>query len=59
MKPGKSAVPFLIGLWALVFFIGCTVIAFNRGNVSTTESDSHDADGTNRASTFDVNISPK
>jgi len=47
---------------ALVIWLvlsGCTVIAFNKGEVTTSESDSHDADGTNKASTFDVNLSPR
>ena len=43
----------------LGLLVGCTVIAFNKGNVETVDKDSHDAHGTNRAHTFDVNISPR
>jgi hypothetical protein len=47
-------------LWFLVLGAGCTVIAFNRGPVEVSEKDSHDATGeSNRAHTFDVNISPR
>ena len=48
---------FFIVLWLVLS--GCTFIGFNKGPVSTVEKDSHNASGTNRVSTFDVNISPR
>lgn len=37
---------------------GCTFIAFNKAPVTTTQTDSHNAKGTN-VHTFDTTISPR
>jgi len=60
----KSAWPTVVFLWVVVCVAGCTLVAFNRGDVELHESDSHDASGggTNAgrsAHTFDINISPR
>jgi hypothetical protein len=46
----------IVLFWVLLS--GCTIIAFNRAPVTTTESDSHDADGTN-VHTWDFTLSPR
>lgn len=48
-----------VALYLMQMMLGCTVIAFNKGDVTTSEKDSHDAEGTNNARTVDVNIDPR
>jgi hypothetical protein len=47
----------LVIAWLLL--AGCTFIGFNSGPVRLHEQDSHDAAGTNRAHTFDLNFQPR
>jgi hypothetical protein len=42
----------------LLVLAGCTLICFNRAPVTTTQTDSHNAQGTN-VHTFDTTISPR
>jgi outer membrane biogenesis lipoprotein LolB len=46
-----------LALVALIL-VGCTIIAFNSAPVTTTQKDSHNAQGTN-VHTFDTTISPR
>ena len=50
---------FLTLCLVVLLVVGCTVIAFNKGDVDARDEDSHNAQGTNKASTFDVNFSPR
>ena len=54
----KAIIWLVIG-FLLSVIIGCTFIAFNKGPVDARDADSHDAIGTNKASSFDVNFSPR
>ena len=49
----------MAALVAWVALSGCTFVGINRGNLDLSEKDSHDAQGTNRSHTFDVNFSPR
>lgn len=49
---------YLVGLLATLLAIGCTVVVMKKGNVKILEEDSHNATGTNKAVTTDIQLRP-